>query len=74
MNGIQAVAASSGSEFSGLDIPLPMLNYVDGGGNPDVYTSAAFKQGLADNQAAKGKVEAISSLREALISKITSSS
>ena len=33
--------------------------YVDGGGNPDTFTSDVFKAALKENQGAKGKVQAV---------------
>ena len=38
---------------------------LDLGGNPDISTLDLFKQGLQDNQATKGKVQALQQLRSA---------
>ncbi|KAL3162096.1 hypothetical protein ABBQ38_009162 [Trebouxia sp. C0009 RCD-2024] len=39
---------------------------LDVGGNPDISTLDLFKQGLQENQATKGKVQALQQLREDL--------
>lgn len=40
-----------------------MYRALDIGGNPDISTLDLFKQGLQENQATKGKVQALQQLR-----------
>jgi hypothetical protein len=56
--------------FQDLKVPLNMLRYMDDGGIPDAYTSETFKAALADNQASKGKVQAINQLRSELMEQL----
>lgn len=44
-----------------------MYRALDIGGNPDISTLDLFKQGLQENQATKGKVQALQQLRSASI-------
>lgn len=59
---IVALAPGITSEWS-----LLRTRWVDGGGNPDAYTSALFQRTLAANQVAKGKVEALRQFRGELL-------
>ena len=43
---------------------------MDEGGNPHQYTAEVFHGCMRDNQAAKGKVAAVNSLREALMASL----
>ena len=36
-----------------------LRSYVDGGGHPDTFTANVFRAALTNNQAAKGKVQAV---------------
>ncbi|GAX84146.1 hypothetical protein CEUSTIGMA_g11569.t1 [Chlamydomonas eustigma] len=56
--------------FQDLKVPVNMLRYMDDGGIPDSYTAETFKAALADNQASKGKVQAINHLREDLLEQL----
>lgn len=51
---------------SGTEIPIEVLRALDAGGNPDISTLDLFKQALSQNQATKGKVQALEQLREDL--------
>lgn len=44
--------------------------YLDDGGFPDQYTADCFRAALTDNQASKGKVEAIRHLRDELMTQL----
>ncbi|KAL3141503.1 hypothetical protein ABBQ32_005064 [Trebouxia sp. C0010 RCD-2024] len=50
----------------GSEVPIEVLRALDIGGNPDISTLDLFKQGLQENQATKGKVQALQQLREDL--------
>ncbi|KAL0052511.1 hypothetical protein WJX82_003263 [Trebouxia sp. C0006] len=51
---------------SGTEVPIDVLRALDAGGNPDIATLALFTQSLQENQATKGKIQALSQLRDNL--------
>lgn len=42
-----------------LQVPVELLRYLDDGGNPDAFTTEVFSRAHADNQQAKGRVDAL---------------
>jgi mediator of RNA polymerase II transcription subunit 10 len=50
-----------------FNVPLDLVRFVDEGGNPDAFFGSATRAALRDNQAAKGKVVALKSFREAIL-------
>ena len=50
-----------------VDVPVELLQHIDEGGNPDVFTSDLFKRSLRANQLSKGKVEAFRTFRCILV-------
>lgn len=42
-----------------LQVPAELLRYLDDGGNPDAFTTEVFSRAHADNQQAKGRVDAL---------------
>lgn len=42
-----------------LQVPVELLRYLDDGGNPDAFTTEMFSRAHADNQQAKGRVDAL---------------
>ncbi|KAG1677203.1 hypothetical protein FOA52_013401 [Chlamydomonas sp. UWO 241] len=63
--------AGNTSVFEDYTVPINLLHHLDDGGTPDQYTAEAFRVALGDNQAAKGKVSALSSLRTQLLSELS---
>lgn len=53
--------------YADIDIPLQVLNYVDDGRNPQLFTQHQLEKTLADHQAVQKKVEAYKLFREELI-------
>lgn len=51
-------------------IPIDLLRYVDEGGNPDLYTKEMFKAAVRDNQLVKGKVTAVKSLYDSILTEV----
>lgn len=51
---------------SGTEVPIDVLRALDAGGNPDIATLDLFTQSLQENQATKGKIQALSQLRDNL--------
>ncbi|GMH35573.1 hypothetical protein BSKO_03441 [Bryopsis sp. KO-2023] len=54
------------------DVPLDLVDFLDGGGNPDVFTRDLFIGCVVANQESKGKVVAFRSLRDTLASELKS--
>lgn len=50
-----------------FNVPVDLVRFVDEGGNPDAFFGSATRAALRDNQAAKGKVTALESFREAIL-------
>lgn len=48
------------------DIPMDLVNFLDEGGNPDVFTRGLFTGSVAANQEAKGKIVAFKKLSQEL--------
>ncbi|DBA86457.1 TPA: hypothetical protein ACH3X2_005441 [Trebouxia sp. C0005] len=51
---------------SGTEVPIDVLRALDAGGNPDIATLDLFTQSLQENQATKGKIQALCQLRDNL--------
>jgi len=51
-------------------VPMDMLQYLDEGGNVNQYTAEVFKACDRDNQASKGKVEAVQCLWDSVVAKM----
>jgi len=60
----------STAALDGLRIPVDMLQYLDDGGNVNQYTAEVFHGCVRDNQASKGKVEAVQCLWDAVMAKL----
>ena len=50
-------------EAVAVDVPVELLQYVDGGGNPDAFTADVFRRANRGNQLAKGRVQALAGFR-----------
>lgn len=48
------------------DIPMDLVNFLDDGGNPDVFTKGLFMGSVTANQEAKGKIVAFKKLSQNL--------
>ncbi len=46
-----------------VEVPVELLQYVDGGGNPDAFTADVFHRANRGNQLAKGRVQALRGFR-----------
>lgn len=53
-------------EAVAVDVPVELLQYVDGGGNPDAFTADVFRRANRGNQLAKGRAQALAGFRCAL--------
>ncbi|KAF5841665.1 transcription factor subunit Med10 of mediator complex-domain-containing protein [Dunaliella salina] len=51
-------------------VPMDMLQYLDEGGNVNQYTAEVFKACDRDNQASKGKVEAVQCLWDSVVARM----
>ena len=54
-------------EAVAVDVPVELLQYVDGGGNPDAFTADVFRRANRGNQLAKGRAAALRGCRGALL-------
>ena len=64
MAGLRELQAAR--EAVAVDVPVELLQYVDGGGNPDAFTADVFRRANRGNQLAKGRVQALAGFRCAL--------
>lgn len=64
-------ASHNTGAFEDLKVPLNMLKYLDEGGIPDEFTADSFRSSLSDNQASKGKVEAVQKLHSHLLQQLS---
>jgi len=55
-----------------IEIPYQVLDYIDKGSNPELYTHDLFEQCIEKNEATKGKIEAFETFRNALVEEISS--
>jgi hypothetical protein len=62
-----APALTQAGSVSPLEVPMELLQYVDDGGNPDVFLADAVKAAVEANQAARGKVEGFREFRRKLL-------
>ncbi|XP_011408963.1 PREDICTED: mediator of RNA polymerase II transcription subunit 10-like [Amphimedon queenslandica] len=59
--------------FSDIDIPVQVLNYVDDGRNPDLFTQHQLEKTLGDYQAVQRKTETYKMFRDELVRQLESS-
>eukprot|EP00191_Tetraselmis_sp_GSL018_P019928 CAMPEP_0177580178 /NCGR_PEP_ID=MMETSP0419_2-20121207/1408_1 /TAXON_ID=582737 /ORGANISM="Tetraselmis sp., Strain GSL018" /LENGTH=241 /DNA_ID=CAMNT_0019069001 /DNA_START=191 /DNA_END=912 /DNA_ORIENTATION=- len=56
-----------GEALKDLKIPVELLQYIDQGGHPELFASAAVSKGYEENQRSRGKAEAFAQLRDAVL-------
>jgi mediator of RNA polymerase II transcription subunit 10 len=49
-----------------IEIPMDILNYIDEGKNPDLFTKDILEKCIKANESVKGKIEALEKFRQAL--------
>ena len=54
------------AEVDGIEVPVQLVQRLDEGENPDRYVTAVFEEAMAQNQLAKGKVQALQEFRRLL--------
>jgi len=54
-----------------IEIPYQVLDYIDKGSNPELYTHDLLEQCIEKNEATKGKIEAFETFRNALAEEIS---
>jgi hypothetical protein len=59
-------------EAVAVDVPVELLQFVDGGGNPDAFTADVFRRANRGNQLAKGRAAALRGFRGALLAEARS--
>lgn len=57
VEGLQTLATQR--DAVDMQVPMELLRYLDDGGNPDSFTTEVFSRAQADNQQAKGRVDAL---------------
>ena len=65
-------AAASSSNATPIRVPPELIQYVDGGRNPDIYTREFVELARRGNQLMKGKQEAFASFRDILAREMAS--
>jgi len=55
------------SSSCSVEVPVELLQTVDEGSNPDLFTAARFQECLSTNQATKGRVETMRKFHDALL-------
>src|SRR2546423_15243355 len=64
LSALRTLAASPTSSVAGIELPPEILDYVDGGRNPDVYTREFVELVQRGNAVLNGKQEAFRSFSE----------
>ena len=64
MSTLKSLAASPSSSVNGIELPPEILDYVDGGRNPDVYTREFIELVQRGNAVLNGKQEGFRSFSE----------
>jgi len=54
-----------------IEIPYQVLDYIDKGSNPELYTHDLLEQCIEKNEATKGKIEAFETFRNALAEEVS---
>lgn len=57
-------------EYAGIQIPVSVLNYIDSGRNPELFTRHQLEQTLSDYEAVQRKVQAYKEFRTELIQQL----
>lgn len=65
-------ASASSPSASSIRVPPELIQYVDGGRNPDIYTREFVELARRGNQLMKGKQEAFGSFRDILAREMAS--
>ncbi|XP_048525810.1 zinc finger protein 570 isoform X2 [Dendroctonus ponderosae] len=55
------------SQFQDVQVPPEVLDYIDQGRNPKLYTKNCIEKALAKNEQVKGKIDAYQKLKKSLI-------
>jgi mediator of RNA polymerase II transcription subunit 10 len=63
---ILTLNTTASSSLSQVDIPPELIQYVDNGRNPEIYTREFVENTRRDNQLLKGKKEAHAAFRDTL--------
>jgi mediator of RNA polymerase II transcription subunit 10 len=69
---LRTLAASPTSSVAGIELPPEILDYVDGGRNPDVYTREFVELVQRGNAVLNGKQEAFKSFSEIFAQELAS--
>ena len=72
LSALRTVAASPHSSVAGIELPPEILDYVDGGRNPDVYTREFVELVQRGNAVLNGKQEAFKSFSEIFAQELAS--
>jgi Transcription factor subunit Med10 of Mediator complex len=72
LSALRTLAASPTSSVAGIELPPEILDYVDGGRNPDVYTREFVELVQRGNVVLNGKQEAFKSFSEVFAQELAS--
>ena len=72
LSALRTLATSPNSSVAGIELPPEILDYVDGGRNPDVYTREFVELVQRGNAVLNGKQEAFKSFSEVFAQELAS--
>ncbi|KRY55051.1 Mediator of RNA polymerase II transcription subunit 10 [Trichinella britovi] len=70
LGGLQELSAKH-SKFNDIKIPVELLDYVDAGKNPQLYTKDCIEKTLIRNKEVNGKIEQYKKFRACLLNELT---